>query len=309
MKYLIGIDGGGTGSRCVISDLNAKVLYRCKSGPTNFLTFDVSEVCKNIYSLISTCRKKLNISSKDIKAVVIGTAGAGREKDALFLEKYLRRYLSSKKASIKLIKVVSDGIIALEGAFPNDPGCILISGTGSIIFGKNKKGEHFRLGGYGNKIGDEGSGYSIGRKGLNAVSKDFDGRGKKTFLTNYLKKNFKISSGQELINKVYRRNFNVASFAPFVLKAAEKKDRISIEILNNEADQLIQHIKTIKRKVGIKNLRVTFSGSLISNKDYFSGLLRRKIKSGLPGVEIIKPDNPPEVGAILLALKYLKKRS
>ena len=88
MTYLIGIDGGGTGSRCVISDLNAKVLYHCKGGPTNFLKCDINEVCGNIYSLINTCRKKLNISFKDIKAVVIGTAGAGREKDALFLEKH-----------------------------------------------------------------------------------------------------------------------------------------------------------------------------------------------------------------------------
>lgn len=306
MKYLIGIDGGGTSSRCVISNLNAKVLYHCKGGPANFLRFDVGEVCKNIYSLISICRKKLNISFKDIKAVVIGTAGAGREKDALFLEKHLRRYLNSKKASIKLLKVVSDGVIALEGVFPNDPGCILISGTGSIILGKNKKGKYFRIGGYGNKIGDEGSGYSIGRKGLNAVSRQFDMRGRETLLTKYLKENFKIKSGQELIDKVYNKNFDIASFTPFVFKAASKKDKISQKILNDEADELVQHVQTIKKIINAGELKLAFSGALILRKNYFSDLLRKKIKSSLPKVEIIKAEKSPEIGAILYALKFLK---
>ena len=306
MKYIIGIDGGGTRSRCVVCGVNAKVLYRCKGGPANFLKYDVVEVCKTIYLLLNECRKNLRISFKEFGAVFIGTAGAGRRVDALYLEKNLRKFLKTKNVSLKL-KVVSDGIIALEGAFPGKPGSILISGTGSIIFGKDKNGKIHRLGGYGNRIGDEGSGYSIGRNGLNAVTKDFDERGKKTLLTNYLKRNFKINTGQELIHKVYRENFDVASFAPFVLKAANNGDRISVDILNEEADEMVKHIKAMKKLIGVRKLKVAFFGSLISNKNCFSDLLRKKIKSSLKGIEIIKPENSPEIGAILLAVKYFKK--
>lgn len=307
MKYLIGIDGGGSGSRCVICDASAKVLYCCKGGgPTNFLKYDIGEVCKTIYALINECRKNLKITFKDINTVVVGTAGAGRKEDALFLKKNLKKFLKSKNISLKF-EIVSDGVIALEGAFPDTPGSILISGTGSIMFGKDKNGKIYRLGGYGRRIGDEGSGYLIGRKGLNAVSKDLDGRGEKTLLTNYLKKNFKINSGQKLINKVYRENFDIASFAPFVLKAADKKDKASLEILNDEADELMKHIKAMKKLIGVRKLSVAFSGSLISNKNYFSDLLRRKVRSDLHGVEIVEPKNPPEIGAILLAIENLKK--
>ena len=305
MKYLIGIDGGGSGSRCVICDANAKVLYHCKGGPTNFLKYDIDEVCKTIYTVINNCIKNLKITFKDINAAVVGTAGAGRREDALFLKKNLKKYLKSKNVSLKF-EVVNDGVVALEGAFPGKPGSILISGTGSIIFGKDRNEKIYRLGGYGSRIGDEGSGYSIGKKGLNAVSKDIDRRGKKTLLTIYLKKNFKIDSGQELINKVYRENFDIASFAPFVLKAADKKDKASLEILNDEADELIKHIKAMKRLIGVRKLKLAFSGSLISNKNYFSDLLRRKVKSNLHWVEIVEPKNQPEIGAISLAIKYLK---
>ena len=309
MNYLIGIDGGGTGSRCVITDYDVKVLHRCYGGPTNFLRYDISEVCKTVYALINDCRKNLRVDFDDIKAIVIGTAGAGRKNDMLFFERKLREYLKSKNVSIKFIKVLSDGLIALEGAISDSEGCILISGTGSIIFGKNSAGKYFRLGGYGRKIGDEGSGYSIARKGLNAVSKDFDGRGAKTLLTTYLKKNFKIKSGQEMITEVYKDRFIIPSFAPFVVKAAAKKDRVAKKILYNEANELANHIKAIKKLINSKKIKVAFSGSLISGKNYYSDLLKRKIKSSLTGVKIIEAENPPEIGAVLVALKHLNSRT
>lgn len=304
MKYLIGIDGGGTGSTCVITDPEGSILFRCKGGPTNFLKYDVREVCENIYFLINKCCLKLKISFKEIDSVAIGTAGAGRKKDALFLEKELRKYLNSKRKLIRKIKVFSDGIIALEGAFPGKRGCILISGTGSIIYGKNKSGEYYRLGGYGNKIGDEGSGYSIGRKGLNAVSKFFDGRGEKTLLADFLKKNYKIDSGQKLIDRIYMGNFDIASFAPYVIKSAGKRDRVSVKILNEESDELVTHLRTMIKLLEDKKTKLVLSGSIISGKNYFSDLLKKKISSGLSKIEIVEPVNSPEAGAALLGKSY-----
>jgi N-acetylglucosamine kinase-like BadF-type ATPase len=302
MKYLIGIDGGGTSSRCVICDENGKVLYRCKGGPTNFLKYDINGVCKTIYSLLNKCRQNLKITYNDINVVVIGTAGAGRRKDALLLIKNLKRFLESKKISLRL-RVVSDGLIALEGAFSGKSGSILISGTGSIIFGKDKKGKVYRLGGYGNKIGDEGSGYSIGQKGLNAVSKDFDGRAKKTLLTKYLKENFKIDSGEKLIQKIYHDDFDIASFAPHVLKAADKRDEAAIEILERESGELILHIERIIKLLKSPKMKLALIGSLIANENLFSKLLKEKIDSNFSNIEIVEPENLPEIGALILAQK------
>lgn len=303
MNYFIGIDGGGTGSTCVIADSSGKILYRCKGGPTNFLRYDVNSVCKTIHGLITKCVKKLKISFSDIGGMVIGTAGAGREKDAGLLRRQLKKLLKSEDSDIKNIRVVSDGVIALEGAFPGSAGCILISGTGSVIFGKNKNGEIFRAGGFGNKIGDEGSGYSIGRAGLNAVSKYFDGRGDKTLLAGYLQKQFKINSGSELIDKVYGKNFDIASFAPMVIKAAGRRDLVSVKILHEESTELLLHLKALRKISGTRKLKVVLGGSLLKNRNYYSGLIRKKIGQSAGFAEIVKPANSPEAGAALLALK------
>lgn len=308
MDYIIGIDGGGTGSTCVITDLTGKIFFTCKGGPTNFLRFDISEVTLTIFRLIEKCKDNLKIDFKDIACVIIGTAGAGKKENASMLEKNLTDFFKKEKIQINKTKVESDAIIALEGAFSGKPGSILIAGTGSIIFGKNKSDKIYRLGGYGSKIGDEGGGYSIARKGLNAVSKDFDGRGEKTLITKLVIEKYGIDSGDKLINEVYTNNFDIASAAPLVIEAAAQNDRAAIKILDEEADELINHIKKMFELMNESEMKISFIGALIFNKNFYSDLLKTKIKSILADVYVVEPENSPVSGAVLLAKKYLQKK-
>ncbi len=301
MKYLIGIDGGGTKTKCVLSDLELNVIDECKGEASNFLVFGLDEVNKRIYNLISHCLKKNKIKFENLSAIVIGTAGAGRKTDAESLRKSFLKFLNSKNIRFKNFHVVSDARIALEGAFSGKPGSILIAGTGSIMFGKNENGEIFRVGGFGRLIGDEGSGYSIGRKGLNAVSKELDGRGQKTEITQLIRKKYKIKSADDLITSIYRKKLDIASLVPLVLKAAEKKDTIATKIINEETEELIFHIKATQKKLNQKVLKVSFSGGILENKNIFSDLLRKKVKKELHNTVIIKPQKQPAFGALLLA--------
>ncbi len=308
MKYLVGIDGGGTGSTCVITDLTGKILFTCKGGQTNFLKFDINEVTKTLFRLINECKDHLKIDFKDIACVMIGTAGAGRKENASMLEKNLTDFFKKEKIQINKTKVESDALIALEGAFSGKPGSILIAGTGSIIFGKNINGKVYRAGGYGREIGDEGGGYSIGRKGLNAASKDFDGRRDKTLITKLLIEKYGIDSGDKLINEIYKNNFDIASAAPLVIEAAGQNDRAAIKILDEEANELIIHIKRMFELMNESKMNVSFAGSLLSNKNYYSDLLGAKVKSIFAGIYVVEPENSPVLGAVLLAKKYLQKK-
>lgn len=301
MNYFIGIDGGGTKTHCIITDNNLSVLYECKGGPSNFLMLGTETVAKTILDLIIECTEKLSISTSDVTSIVLGTTGAGRRNDAESLEKAFLKLAESKNIIINNFRVESDARIALEGAFLGRPGCILISGTGSIMFGKDLKGKIHRVGGFGRFIGDEGSGYRIGREGLRTVAKNFDGRGKETLLSKFLKDNYSIESPESLITEIYKNNFDIASFATSVLEAAELGDSISKDILEKESDELVLHIKAMYKLLNEEIMHTAFIGSLISNENYYSSLLKNKIKQNLPNIRVKKPDESPTIGAVLMA--------
>jgi len=303
MKYLIGVDLGGTKTECILANPDGKILSQVKGEGGNPLINGVKESAKNIFLIIKKCANKNKINIKDICEVVVGSTGMGRKNDADNFLVELKKILKIKK-----IKITTDAYIALEGAFPNKSGCIIIAGTGSIIYGKDQKGKIYRAGGFGRLLGDFGGGYSIGRKGLTAVSKELDGNEKKTILTNLLKNKFHIKNSDELISKVYKSNFQFQDFASLVIKAAEKKDNIAKNILKEEADELLELIISLRRKMKLRKMKLSFAGSLLCNKNYYSDLLKRKIQKNLKFVEIASPENSPAVGAILLAKKYLGKR-
>ena len=307
MKYLIGIDGGGTKTDCAIADLSGKIIHQSAGRPSNFLVIGVEEAIENIFALIEENLFALEGDFADVKQIVIGVAGAGRDEDSLLLEKGFKDYADQEGIHFKGVKVLSDAHIALEGAFPASAGCILIAGTGSILFGKDESGTIHRVGGFGRLIGDEGSGYSIGRKALNAVSKASDGRGEETLISELL--NAKMNSGfsGSIIYKVYKEKLDVASVARIVIKAAEEGDPIAEDILDEEADELVLHIRSLLIKINTNNLNVAFSGSLIDNKNYYSDLLKRKIKSTLPKIKVIQPAFPPLGGAILFAKRLVNE--
>lgn len=306
MKYLIGIDGGGTKSKCVITDFNLKPLYETTGGPSNFLMLGTEKVAETILGLIIQCINNLNIKIDDVAAIVLGTTGGGRKTDAEDLEKAITHLAAHKKIFLKNFKVESDARIALEGAFSGKPGSILIAGTGSIMFGKDSKGTIHRVGGFGRFIGDEGSGFRLGQKGLNFVAKEFDGRGNKTLISLLLKEKFNIESPEVLITEIYKNNFDIASVAPLVIEAANKGDNVAQNIVEQEADELVLHIDSMRKKLNEKKMYVALIGSLLTNDNYYSFRFTEKVVQKFDDVIIKDAENPPEIGAAIMAKQIAK---
>ena len=185
-------------------------------------------------------------------------------------------------------------------------GALLIAGTGSIIFGKDSSGNVHRVGGFGRFLGDEGSGNTLGRKGLTAIAKDFDGRSEKTSLTERLKKHFGIENSAQLITEVYRNNFDMASFAPHVIETAKDGDETAIKIIEDESDELILHVKSIYKMIGTEKLKLCLVGGTIATENFYAELFRKKVNEQLPAVSIIPAENPPEIGAAFMAKSFVK---
>lgn len=307
--YYLGIDGGGTKTHCILANQDGKILYEGYGGNSNFLLQGVDTVSETIYSLVESVRSAFPFNYPDILSFCIGTTGAGRENDANRLREAVISKFSKHYISFNDFFVVSDARIALEAAFPGVPGAILIAGTGSIMFGKDSAGNIHRVGGFGRFIGDEGSGSMIGRKGLIALARELDGRGEKTLISEFIREKFNISDVQKLITEIYSNNFEIASVAPLVLEAASKGDTKALQIVNDEATELVTHIKAMQKMQNDENLKIAFIGGLIANETMYSKILREKIIESLPTVDVINNDNSPAMGAIFMAMQRVKPKS
>ena len=166
--------------------------------------------------------------------ICLGIAGVDRPDDATIVRAIMKRIGYKAK-----VIVVNDALVALEAGAPRQPGVVIISGTGSISYGRNAEGEAARSGGWGYVLGDEGSGYWIGRSALRAVLREADKRGPKTVLTRMLLEHFGVGQAQGLIHEVYHTNLKpaaIGALARSVQRAYLEGDQAAVGILRAAAN-------------------------------------------------------------------------
>ena len=156
---VLGIDAGGTRTVCVCAD-ETTILSEARGPGANLQSAGELEVEKVLHDVIA---KALD-GGPAPGAICLGMAGVDRRHDAEVVQGILRRI--GHRANVT---VVNDALIALEAGVPGRAGTVVIAGTGSIAYGRDASGRGARAGGWGYVLGDEGSGYWLGRLALRAV--------------------------------------------------------------------------------------------------------------------------------------------
>jgi N-acetylglucosamine kinase-like BadF-type ATPase len=301
MKYIVGIDGGGTKTSCLFADESGKSLLQTTGRASNFLSIGTENAAANIISLIKSGLAKLNSSFDDIQIIVAGISGAGRKFHADNLREFI---LKKVPEGFSNIFIESDARIALEGALAGEAGAVLIAGTGSVIYGKDKSGKFYRAGGFGKLVGDEGSGYAIGIRTLNIISRMIDGREAEGEILKKFSTIFHINNEDDLISLVHNSGFDVSSIAMFTIKSAAEGNAETINILETESSELINHILVIKNKLKLLPLKLVLIGSLIENDNFYSQELIKKIKR-IKEIQLHEKKFSPEMGAVIMAKQIL----
>ncbi len=312
-SYVIGLDGGGTKTAIQLADSKGQVLAESIGGPTNFQISGVEGAAKTIIDLIETCCHTVGCNTSQIGSVVAGLTGAGRPSDQQRMAEGVRAYAQGRSVYLRDLAIESDARIALEGAFLGDPGIIVIAGTGSIVYAKDRQGAMHRAGGWGRLIRDEGSGYRIGQDGMRAIARMIGGVSGKTSLAAMVGQEFGLRTQEEIIRAVYKENFDLASVAPFVIRAAQKRDRIAAGILSSAASEVVEMVHAVvvplRRSAGQPRRRIplVFVGSLLDSENIYSAKVRALIRKELKSIVIQKPIASPVRGAVLMALARTKK--
>lgn len=167
MPHYLGIDGGGTKTTCAVGD-DLRLIATAVSGPSNIVRVGESQARQSLLQGVQQVCAAAGITPQEIAGTCVGGSGAGHPELAAVVRNYLSEILPTP------IDVVGDMQIALEAAFDSGPGVIVIAGTGSIAYGRDRQGRTARAGGWGFAIGDEGSAHWIGRSAVNLLLRASD---------------------------------------------------------------------------------------------------------------------------------------
>ncbi len=303
-QWVLGIDGGGTKTTAILVARDGTLGAGETSGPSNLATMGVDHVARLLVDLVKKCCQKGSCVAQDLHAVGIGLAGAGRRADRAELRRQVIELSKNEGFPIHELVVESDWRIALEAAFAGGSGIVLIAGTGSIACAKAQDGSLHRTGGWGRVLGDEGSGFAIGRSGLGAVLRAYDGRGPLTMLSELALQHFSVSSIEELVGKIYREQADVATFVPKVFQAASKKDNVAQGILTHGAGELVDLVRVLMEKIQPKRkFPVALMGGLLEKDNVYSTMVKETITTTVSRVVVQKPQFPAVYGAAILAFR------
>ena len=229
--YTLGVDGGGSKTLAIIVDAQGNQQGQGLSGSSNYAAVGMDQAITHIYSAVEEAMREAGCTLP-LHAAWLGLAGIDRQDDCEKLLPHLR-------SLAERVHLTNDGellLSALDGAV----GIALIAGTGSIALARNAQGQIKRAGGWGHILGDEGSGYDIGRRGLQAATRAADGRGPNTMLLDLILRHWQLNNADGLIDKVYHDEdkASIAQLSTLVFMAARSKDSMARTIVQQAAHEL-----------------------------------------------------------------------
>ena len=305
---LLAVDGGGTKTQALVTDLQGKVLARGLGPSSNVHNVGFEQSCRAVTTAIDgallqvvglrSAREGKSWRGASIAAACFGLAGVDAPEDEAEIASWIRQQTITDR-----FLVVNDGELVLAGGTPDGWGVALISGTGSVCLGRASDGRTVRVGGWGPLLSDEGSGYEIASHALRAVARSVDGREQAPGLVKAVLRHWSISDPIALIRFVHAPTTTaaeIAGLAPVVLEQAQHGDTVARGILEQAARALAQQVLTVIERLKLTRPPLALAG----------GMLRRALREAVvkqigDAITSITYVADPPLGAVVLARRLL----
>lgn len=262
----VGVDVGGTWIRIAV--------WNARRVTTTVVPADRD--LQQLASVLRAIWRRRRWSRRRVAALVVASRGLWTPAERRILARALRGFAAR-------VHVISDAQAALLGALGGEPGVLVLSGTGSIVVGRNARGRWARAGGLGPVLGDEGSGFWLGREWLRATVRNGN-----------LLPALRASHGRDPVK-------TIAGFARDVLARARRGDRRARRIAAEGQRQLAAGALEVARTLQLgRTVNASWAGSVLADRWYRTGLIRAVARAGLRA-RWHRPAEEPVVAAARLA--------
>lgn len=296
---LVGVDAGGSHTEAAVADQTLTLRARARGAGAGVGPGRIDAAAR---AIVATVRRALaDVGVPDhAQVLVVGAAGAGRDEERSALRAAL-----VEAGLARRVEVTTDAAIALESVFHDAPGILLNAGSGSIAYARDAGGVLWRVGGLGWQLGDEGSGYSMGRAALGAVGRAADGRGPSTALSRLVPERIGVGTLDELVRWAgVAGPGQIAALAEAVQQAARADDPVARQIVEAAAEALADHVLTLVRRFPAgAAVSVALAGGILSEGGPVREALETRLRDRAPQVTLASREVDPPRGALAMAAR------
>ena len=299
MTLLAGVDAGASHTEAVMGNQLGEEIGRARGAPGNVRPTAVASAADAIAATVRAAADKA-AHRLPVSTLVVGAAGTGLE-----LERQTLHAALLEHGLADAVLVTSDGAVALESAFPDQPGILLNAGTGSIAHARDPAGDTWRVGGFGSRFGDEGSAYNLGRAAIRAALQGQEGRGPASTLVRLLPLAAGAASNTEFRRWILAAEVaDVAGLAQPVCEAAEAGDEVALDLVREAGRALANHVLALLEHFpGGEEVPVALNGGLVVPDSAVRRALLTELATRAPKARVTDVAVDPAYGALRIAMR------
>jgi glucosamine kinase len=301
---VVGIDGGGSKTRVIVASDSGRQLAEAEGPASAVRPGSAAMSADVIRMLVREALARCERSDVIPRALCAGLAGVGREEERQAMLAALRRLDLAEEVDVR-----ADALIALDDAFGDGAGILIIAGTGSVAWGRGPTETVARCGGWGPQIGDEGSGAWIGRRALGIVAAASDGREPDTALVGAILTHLQIVEPTDLIPWATGASpADLAALVPAIVQTADHGDLRANSLLALAVEELALHARSLARALFVDEraaVPMAFAGGLLDKGGPLRKRLEHRLRSAVPGAQLKLEPVIAARGAVRTALKMI----
>ena len=306
MRWIAGIDGGGSKTAVLLRTVDGKETRTCRVGSIDPAEYGVEGYADGLLAALT----QLGVTAERVAAVCIGIPCFGEYPELDAAVSARTRQLFPNGA----VRCENDCYVGFAGAFGLKAGINVVAGTGAIAYGEDEEGHAARSGGWHHDFSDEGSGVWLGRESFALFARQMDGRAPRTAFYEIFREGLGLRRDTDVIDYYARRcagnQAELAKTQELLLAAAQAGDNSAAALYRKAAGHLCETAAAVYRKLCFQEpVHISYSGGVFQVRDFLLQPFLRQVRQAIPGCVANSPLYTPEEGAALAAARLLEKEA